>query len=61
MSSSNLVLARMIYSGSCHGAHAQYREPVPLISEGSLSLMQTVMTSQAVQRSPSYIVLYGAL
>ena len=27
MSSSNLVLASMIYSGSCHGAHAHDREP----------------------------------
>ena len=61
MSSSNLLLADMIYSGSCHGEHAQYREPVSLVSEGSLSLMQTVMTSQVVQKSPSHIVHYGAL
>ena len=30
MSSSNLVLARMIYSGSCQGAHAYDREPPAL-------------------------------
>ena len=30
MSSSNLVLARIIYSGSCHGAHAHDREPPAL-------------------------------
>ena len=30
MTSSNLVLARMIYSESCHGAHAHDREPPAL-------------------------------
>ena len=32
ISSSNLVLARGIYSGSCYGARVQYHEPVPLAS-----------------------------
>ena len=30
MAISNLVLTRQIYSEETNGAHAQYREPVPL-------------------------------
>ena len=30
MAISNLVLTRQIYSGETNGAHAHYREPVPL-------------------------------
>ena len=31
MAISNLVLTRQIYSEETNGAHAHYREPVPLI------------------------------
>ena len=33
MAISNLVLTRQIYSEETNGAHAYYREPVPLKSE----------------------------
>ena len=32
MAISNLVLTRQIYSEETNGAHAHYREPVPLMS-----------------------------
>ena len=32
MAISNLVLSRQIYSEETNGAHAHYREPVPLIT-----------------------------
>ena len=32
MAISNLVLTRQIYSEETNGAHAHYREPVPVIS-----------------------------
>ena len=34
MAISNLVLAQQIYSEETNGAHAHYREPVPLIQPG---------------------------
>ena len=36
MAISNLVLTRQIYSEETKGAHAHYREPVPLTCEKSL-------------------------
>ena len=33
MAISNLVLTQQIYSEETNGAHAHYREPVPLITE----------------------------
>ena len=39
MAISNLVLTQQIYSEETNGAHAHYREPVPLTNEYSLILM----------------------
>ena len=38
MAISNLVLTQQIYSEETNGAHAHYREPVPLKSKYSLIL-----------------------
>ena len=38
MAISNLVLTQQIYSEETNGAHAHYREPVPLISDKNISL-----------------------
>ena len=38
MAISNLVLTRQIYSEETHGAHAHYREPVPLMNAKTLLL-----------------------
>ena len=35
MAISNLVLTRQIYSEGTNGAHAHYREPVPLILDNN--------------------------
>ena len=37
MAISNLVLTQQIYSEETNGAHAHYREPVPLIYPGHQS------------------------
>ena len=40
MAISNLVLTRQIYSEETNGAHAHYREPVPLKQNDNLQLNQ---------------------
>ena len=42
MAISNLVVTRQIYSEETNGAHAHYREPVPLISFGVILEHSTV-------------------
>ena len=40
MAISNLVLTRQIYSEETNGAHAHYREPVPLTSGGTKEIKE---------------------
>ena len=40
MAISNLVLTQQIYSEETNGAHAHYREPVPLIVEIEIAYWQ---------------------
>ena len=40
MAISNLVLTRQIYSEETNGAHAHYREPVPLILKALVSIKE---------------------
>ena len=41
MAISNLVLTQQIYSEETNGAHAHYREPVPLIWNTYMGKLQT--------------------
>ena len=43
MAISNLVLTQQIYSEETNGAHAHYREPVPLISICEIPLDCTIV------------------
>ena len=42
MAISNLVLTRQIYSEETNGAHAHYREPVPLKTRGEAETLYLV-------------------
>jgi len=46
MAISNLVLTRQIYSEETNGAHAHYREPVPLINYVSIVLLNIQLIMQ---------------
>ena len=50
MAISNLVLTQQIYSKETNGAHAHYREPVPLI-------VRILITSQIKFPSFIYIIM----
>ena len=41
MAISNLVLTQQIYSEETNGAHAHYREPVPLSPNIHIQILQT--------------------
>ena len=43
MAISNLVLTQQIYSEETNGAHAHYREPVPLTREIGGRILRTTM------------------
>ena len=53
MAISNLVLTQQIYSEETNGAHAHYREPVPL-SVGSLFSMEEVFILNALYHCHLY-------
>ena len=42
MAISNLVLTQQIYSEETNGAHAQYREPVPLKNTGRFLISREI-------------------
>ena len=46
MAISNLVLTQQIYSEETNGAHAHYREPVPLTSHAPLGLRLLTATNR---------------
>ena len=48
MAISNLVLTRQIYSEETNGAHAHYREPVPLSSLANEDVRATNLRRQLI-------------
>ena len=50
---SNLVLTQQIYSEETNGAHAHYREPVPLIIQRYLSKCPVCMDAYISQTAAS--------
>ena len=53
MSSSNLALARMIYSGSCHGAYAHVYEPPALKHGSERAIKYSIVLSTTHRTTPS--------
>ena len=55
---SNLALTQQIYSEETNGAHAHYREPVPLITvEGQLTAFQRLANQKAQRREKTEMAI----
>ena len=61
MAISNLVLTQQIYSEETNGAHAHYREPVPLSVSKNLKtmLLKNLFTYETYEESSIITALYS--